>query len=122
MKPATIVMRSYLEGQQVDGSEAHMFIVRLFKRALVLFARVLGTTLARRSNETKLHAVIQRDGDWYVGWIEEIPGANTQGETLEELRENLIEAALLIIESNRDDARRAAKGHDVRRETLTVAV
>jgi predicted RNase H-like HicB family nuclease len=99
-----------------------MRLRELLKRALVKFARALGSVLAQRSGGTKLHAVIQQDGDWYVGWIEEIPGANTQGATLEELRENLVEAALLIIESNRDDARRAASGHNVRRETLTVAM
>lgn len=34
-------------------------------------------------------AVIQRDGHWWVGWLEEIPGINSQGESREELMENL---------------------------------
>jgi predicted RNase H-like HicB family nuclease len=38
----------------------------------------------------------------YIGYIAELPGANTQGETLEETRENLLEAAQLILETNRE--------------------
>lgn len=34
-------------------------------------------------------AVFERDGDWWIGYLEELPGANTQGATLEEARENL---------------------------------
>jgi len=38
-------------------------------------------------------------GKWYLGWIKEIPGVNTHGETLKETRENLKEALLLILET-----------------------
>ncbi|MBI5167255.1 MAG: type II toxin-antitoxin system HicB family antitoxin [candidate division NC10 bacterium] len=41
-------------------------------------------------------AVIEKRGRWYVGYVEEIPGVNTQGRTLKEVRENLKEALLLI--------------------------
>lgn len=41
-------------------------------------------------------AVIERDGDWFVAWSPEIPGANGQGRTLEDCRENLREAILLL--------------------------
>ncbi len=47
-------------------------------------------------------AVFEQDGDWWVGYVEELPGANTQGATLEEARENLKEAVALIIEANRE--------------------
>jgi len=47
-------------------------------------------------------AVIEKRGRWYVGYVEEIPGVNTQGRTLKEVRENLKEALLLIIETNRE--------------------
>ncbi len=40
-------------------------------------------------------------GKWYLGWIEEIPGVNTQGKTLQEAKENLKEALFLVLESNR---------------------
>lgn len=46
-------------------------------------------------------AVYKKDGQWYLGWIEEIPGVNTQGRTLREVKENLKDALLLILETNR---------------------
>ena len=50
-------------------------------------------------------AIFEKDGDWWVGFVEELPGANTQGATLEEARENLKEAIALIIETNRELAK-----------------
>ena len=49
----------------------------------------------------KLTASYKKSGKWYVGWIEEIPGVNTQGKTLKECRENLAGALSLIIEVNK---------------------
>lgn len=46
-------------------------------------------------------AIYQKSGKWYLGWIEEIPGVNIQGRTLKEVKENLKEALLLILETNR---------------------
>ena len=46
--------------------------------------------------------VIEKRGDWYIGYVEELPGVNTQGRTLKEVRENLREATQLIIEANRE--------------------
>ena len=66
-------------------------------------------------------AVFEQDGDWWVGFVEELPGANTQGATLEEARENLKEAVQLILEANRELARREAEGKSVIREELVVA-
>jgi predicted RNase H-like HicB family nuclease len=54
------------------------------------------------------HAVVRRDGDWWIGWIEEVPGVNSQGATREELLENLREALREAIEMNREEARKAA--------------
>jgi predicted RNase H-like HicB family nuclease len=67
-------------------------------------------------------AVFEQDGDWWIGYVEELPGANTQGRTLEEARENLKEAVLLVIEGNRELARREAMGRNVIREELLVAL
>jgi predicted RNase H-like HicB family nuclease len=53
-------------------------------------------------------AVIQRDGPWWIGWIEEVPGVNSQGATREELIENLQSALQEAIEMNRQDALAAA--------------
>lgn len=46
-------------------------------------------------------AVYKKSGKWYIGWVEEIPGVNTQGRTVKELKENLRDALALIIETNR---------------------
>ena len=51
-------------------------------------------------------AVFQKSGACWAGYVEEFPGVNTQGATLEEARENLKEALALVIESNRELARR----------------
>ena len=58
----------------------------------------------------KFAAVYERDGDWWIGFVDELPGANTQGRTLEEARENLVEAVHLILEANREIARRETAG------------
>ena len=42
----------------------------------------------------KVKAVFVKDGDWWVAWTDDVPGAMTQGKTLEEARENLIDAIL----------------------------
>ncbi len=54
------------------------------------------------------NAVIRRDGKWWIGWIEEVPGVNSQGATRDELIANLREALSDALEFNREDARRAA--------------
>lgn len=51
-------------------------------------------------------AVIERDGDWYIGYCPEIPGANGQGRTIVECRESLVQAVELILEDRRADALR----------------
>jgi predicted RNase H-like HicB family nuclease len=53
-------------------------------------------------------AVIRQDGPWWIGWIEEVPGVNSQGHTRDELIANLREALSEAIEMNREDARQAA--------------
>jgi predicted RNase H-like HicB family nuclease len=55
-------------------------------------------------------AVIQRSERWWIGWIEEIPRINTQGETREELLENLRPALAEALDMNRREAVAAAKG------------
>jgi len=43
----------------------------------------------------------KKSGKWFLGWVEEIPGVNTQRRTLKKTKENLKEALLLILETNR---------------------
>ncbi len=56
----------------------------------------------------------------YVAFVEELPGANTQGATIEEARENLREAVTLVIESNRELAEQSLQGQTVTREPLEL--
>jgi predicted RNase H-like HicB family nuclease len=58
----------------------------------------------------KYSAVIQQHGEWWIGWIEEVPGVNSQGHTREELLDNLRDALDEALEMNRADARAAANG------------
>ena len=67
-------------------------------------------------------AIFEKDGDWWMGYVEELPGANTQGRTLEETRENLREAIQLVIETNREIALREAIGKSVIIEKLAIAI
>ena len=55
-------------------------------------------------------AVIKQDGEWWIGWVEEIPGVNSQGRTRDELLENLRSALAEALEMNRNDALAAANG------------
>lgn len=55
-------------------------------------------------------AVVQQDGEWWIGWVEEVPGVNSQGRTREELLDNLRDALQEALEMNRADARAAAGG------------
>ena len=65
-------------------------------------------------------AVFRKVPEGYIGFVEELPGANTQGATLEEARANLQEAVALVLEANRTIAREDAPGPDVIREPLKV--
>jgi predicted RNase H-like HicB family nuclease len=67
-------------------------------------------------------AVFEQAGDWYLGYVEELPGAHTQGKTLEEARENLREAVELILLANRELLCRELDGKPVIREELRVKV
>ncbi len=46
-------------------------------------------------------AVYQKHGDWYLGWVEEVPGVNTQGKSMKEVKDNLKEALEMVLEVNR---------------------
>lgn len=71
----------------------------------------------------KLHftAVFQKVPEGYIGFVEELPGANTQGETLEEARENLEEAIQMVLEANRSLAEESIQGREVIRESVTIS-
>jgi predicted RNase H-like HicB family nuclease len=62
-------------------------------------------------------AVYQRDGEWWLGYVEEISGANAQERSLEECRESLREAVDLVLEANRELTKQEFEG-DVVREPI----
>lgn len=67
-----------------------------------------------------LTAVFKKVPEGYIGYVEELPGANTQGDTLEEARENLKEAIELVLDANRQLAEEALGGADVIREPMLL--
>jgi len=68
----------------------------------------------------KLTAAYMKVPEGYVAFIEELPGANTQGETLEEARQNLQEAVALVLDANREMAEQSLEGAAVIRETFVL--
>jgi predicted RNase H-like HicB family nuclease len=69
----------------------------------------------------ELTAVFRKVPEGYIGFIEELPGANTQGETLEVARRNLKEAVHLVLEANRQLAREELGEQEVIREPLQIS-
>ena len=68
----------------------------------------------------QLTAVYKKVPEGYIGFIEELPGANTQGDTLVEVRANLSEAAIMVLEANREISEEQIKGQDVIREPFKL--
>ena len=68
----------------------------------------------------QLTAVFRKVPEGYIGFVEELPGANTQGATLEEARANLSEAVELILDANRTLTEEAIADQDVIREPLVI--
>lgn len=68
----------------------------------------------------KLTAVYMKVPEGYVAFVEELPGANTQGETLDEARANLEDAVIMVLEANRELAEQSLQGAEVIRETLRL--
>ncbi|MBI2446848.1 MAG: type II toxin-antitoxin system HicB family antitoxin [Parcubacteria group bacterium] len=64
-------------------------------------------------------AIYKKQGKWYLGWVEEVPGVNTQGKTLKEAKENLKEALSLIWEANQIFNKTA--GSRIIREPISIS-
>ena len=69
----------------------------------------------------KLTAVFQKVPEGYIGFVEELPGANSQAPTLDEARESLSEAVELVLEANRTLSEESMQGKEVIREPLVIA-
>ena len=70
--------------------------------------------------EMAFTAVFKEVPEGYIAFVEELPGANTQGATLEEARANLTEAVAMVLEANRALAEESLSGKDVIRERLQL--
>jgi predicted RNase H-like HicB family nuclease len=68
----------------------------------------------------RLTAVYMKVPEGFVAFVEELPGANTQGETLEEARANLEEAVTMVLDANRELSEQSLEGAEVIRETLIL--
>lgn len=68
----------------------------------------------------KLTAVFQKVPEGYIGFVEELPGANTQGATLDEARANLAQVVELVLEANRILSEESIEGQNVIREPLSL--
>jgi len=68
----------------------------------------------------QLTAVFRKVREGYIGFVEELPGANTQGATLAEARTNLREAVAMVLDANRALAAEASKGRKVIRERIRI--
>lgn len=66
-------------------------------------------------------ATYMKRGKWYLGFVQEIPGVNTQGKTLSETKKNLKEALILVLQANRTIAHRT-HGRRIIEEPLNIAV
>lgn len=71
--------------------------------------------------QIRFTAVFQQVPEGYIGFVEELPGANTQAATLEEARGNLQEAIALVLEANRALSEESIRGQEVIREPLRIA-
>ena len=71
--------------------------------------------------KSEFTAIIEKDEDLYIAYCPEIPGANGQGRTIEECRQNLSEAIALILEDRREDALRGVPQNAIR-ETISVGI
>ena len=70
--------------------------------------------------QMKLTAVYMKVPEGYLAFVEELPGANTQGKTLEEARANLKEAVTMVLDANRELSQESLEGAEVIREALTL--
>ena len=67
-------------------------------------------------------AIFEKVGEFYIGYVGELLGVNTQGETLDEIRENIREAVALVLSANRELTEKKLTGKNVIRETIKVDI
>jgi predicted RNase H-like HicB family nuclease len=116
------VPRSEQDRCSEDGTGATITIVTASDEVLVTFrVRQPFPSVLRYGVVMEFTAVFKKVPEGYIAFVEELPGANTQGDTLDEARENLREAVDLVLEANRTIARQAMPDEDVIRERFRIA-
>ena len=76
--------------------------------------------IVNKKMKIEFTAIFQKVAEGYIAFVEELPGANSQGDTLDEARSNLKEAIQLVLEANREISEEEIKGKDVIRESLLI--
>jgi predicted RNase H-like HicB family nuclease len=89
------------------------------ERAKALFGMLSLGSRGGRFVHNEFTAIIERDGEWFIAYCPEIPGANGQGRTRDEARASLSEAISLILADRREDALRGLPS-DAEKDTVTV--
>ncbi|MEI8327809.1 MAG: type II toxin-antitoxin system HicB family antitoxin [Candidatus Taylorbacteria bacterium] len=75
------------------------------------------------TTKNQFTAIYKKTKNWFIAWVEEIPGVNTQGKTLKETRENLQEALLMVLETNRASSRtQVRKNQKARKELMEITL
>jgi predicted RNase H-like HicB family nuclease len=72
--------------------------------------------------EISFTGIYEKVDDWYIGYVQELPGTNVQERTLEEAKESLREVVELILISNRELAEQQISGKNIIREQITVQI
>ena len=131
-KRASIAPTSVVRLENGEVGRPRASTLHKVARALDIDPRELTSFLARnpaKEPETveldglgPFTAVFQQDGDWWIGYVEELPGANAQELTLEEARESLAEAIRDVLEANRELTRTEFEDKEVVRETIRIPV
>ena len=115
-----VLDRAVLGRAARSGTEAGSSVGSVDHESHPIHTNWSATRIARRSVvDLQCMAVFRKVPEGYIAFIEEFPGANTQGASLEEARTNLREAVALVIEANREMAREDADGSVVIREPIT---
>ncbi|HEV2426007.1 MAG TPA: type II toxin-antitoxin system HicB family antitoxin [Terriglobia bacterium] len=71
--------------------------------------------------DMELTAVYKKVPEGYIAWVEDLPGANTQGVTLDEARENLREAIRMVLDANRELAESELEGEEIIKEPVSLS-
>lgn len=119
LSPTSIVRleRREIKAPRVSTLDAIARALVINPAKLIQFVSEIKSPAPREDTYKPFTAVYQRDGEWWLGYVEELTGANAQERSLEECRESLREAIDLVLDANRELTKREFGG-DVVREPI----